>query len=57
MDKSIYNCTNLSEQGFDMKNNLVAKYARQFNKCSIERDRKKLSKDGYKKHKRETIDE
>ena len=31
--------------------NPVAKYARQFNKSSVQADRKKASKAGYQKHK------
>lgn len=31
--------------------NSVAKYARQFNKATVQRDRKKDSKKGYRKHK------
>ena len=31
-------------------NNLVAKYAREFNKAHVMKDRKKASKCGYKKH-------
>lgn len=31
--------------------NLVSKYARQFNKAHVFKDRKKASKRGYRKHK------
>ena len=31
--------------------NPVAKYLRQFNKATVERDRKRLQKNGYVKHK------
>jgi hypothetical protein len=33
------------------RNNLVAKYARTFNKSAVHTDRKKASKRGYRKHK------
>ena len=32
-------------------NNFVAKHARKFNKATVQRDRKKAVKSGYKKHK------
>jgi len=32
--------------------NPVAKYAREYNKAKVERDRKKTVKRGYRKHKR-----
>lgn len=34
-----------------MRKNLVAKYSREFNKASVQKDKKKDSKRGYKKHK------
>ena len=40
----------MNRQGGIMKN-LVAKYARSFNKASVQKDRKKDSKRGYQKHK------
>lgn len=35
--------------------NLVAKYARRYNKAVVMADRKKLAKRGYRKHKKEIV--
>ncbi|MDB4311808.1 hypothetical protein N9937_00095 [bacterium] len=40
-------------KGKAMQRNLVAKHARQFNKASIQKDKKRSAKAGYQKHKGE----
>ena len=38
-----------------VQKNIVAKYAREFNKATVQKDRKKESKKGYRKHKGEDV--
>jgi len=39
-----------------MKNNFVAKHAAKFNKSAVMTDRKKESRNGYRKHKKAVVD-
>lgn len=40
-----------------VKNNFVAKHAREFNKAHVMRDRKKDLKGGYQKHPKKDLDD